>query len=202
MQEFCWATWLAGLVYAWTCVFTGCIQAVLTARSEKTFYEAHLPVLRSVPPIFFLMGMIILALLAGLTGFYLYSYLFGFYGLFLSFFAEMEPVSMFGRDGFINSDFYSPVKYLAYLLWPMVLGTLIANWRDFFGSEPWKRILLPIRKEVLRMHLLIVLMPFLTLIAWALFGEKYHAITIILLMAIFYMLPGKPSENKPDRLLK
>lgn len=38
-----------------------------------------------------------------------YTFAFGLYGLLLSFFAEMEPHELFGRNGFINSDFWTPV---------------------------------------------------------------------------------------------
>ena len=62
--------------------------------------------------------------------------------------------------------------------------------------------MLPLQKEILRMHVLILALPFLTLIAWALFGEAYQSITIVLLMGLFYLLPRKVpkdgSETKAD----
>lgn len=46
LPEFCWSTWLAGLVYAWSCVATASVQIILTVRSEKAAYEQHIAFLR------------------------------------------------------------------------------------------------------------------------------------------------------------
>ena len=196
LPEFCWSTWLAGLIYAWSCVVTAFLQIVLTARSNKAAYDERLPFLRGISPSIFLLGVIVVSVFIGLVAFRIYGFLFAFYGLFLSVFSEMKPLSLFGRNGFINSDFFTPVAYLAGLYWPMALGALIANWEDFFRKNPWKRVLLPLQKEILRMHVLTLALPFLTLIAWALFGQAYQSITIVLLMALFYLLPKKEPRGR------
>lgn len=195
LPEFCWSTWLAGLIYAWSCVITAALQIILTAGSEKPVYEEQFPFFRRVSPNAFFLGVIVVIVFVGVISFYIYNYLFAFYGLFLSFFAEMEPHSFFGRNGFINSDFFSPVRYLFVLFWPMVLGILIANWEDFFRKDPWKRIFLPFQAEIIRIHILIVALPFLTLIAWALFGQAYQSITIVLLMGLFYLFSKKTTRD-------
>lgn len=191
LQEFCWSTWLAGLCYAWACIVTAALQIVLTARSEKVFYEQRLPVLQQLPPNLFFIGILLTVILVVSVAFRLYVYLFGFYGLFLSVFAEMEPHSLFGRNGFINSDFFTPVAYLLQSFWPMVLGTLAANGREMFGREPWKRVALPLKSEILRMHVLTLALPFVAMLAWFLFGDRYHQPAIVLLMGIFFLMPRK-----------
>ena len=197
VQEFCWSVWLAGLFYSWTCVITAAIQILLTARTEKGNYEKTIPFLRSLSPNVFFMGIILAVVLIGWIALYLYSYLFSFYGLFLYVFAEMEPYSLFGRNGFINSDFFTPVTYLAGNFWPMIIGTLIANTDEFMKKTPWKRILLPFQSnEILRIHIMTVAMPFLMLIAWALFKPAYQQLTIVLLIGIFYLLPKKRQKDK------
>lgn len=189
LPEFCWSTWLAGLFFAWTCVIGAGLRIILTARSEKARYEARLPFLRRVPPVLFLPAMIAVAAAAGLIAFRLYAFLFGFYGLFLSVFAEMEPVRLFGRNGFINSDFFTPVAWLADRYWPMALGLLVADWKAIFGPRPWKRLLLPLQAEILRMHVLILALPFFSLLAWAVFDTAYQPVTIVLLMGLICLLP-------------
>lgn len=189
LPEFCWSTWIAGLVYAWACVITAAFQIILTAPSEKETYEDRIPFFKHISWIGFLSLVLVLIGVISVISVKIYNYLFAFYGLFLSFFAEMEPHSYFGRDGFINSDFFSPVRHLIVFFWPMALGTLVANWKDFIQKNPWKRIFLPFQAQILKMHVMIVALPFLALIAWALFGEKHQAITILLLMALFYLLP-------------
>ena len=198
LPEFCWSTWLAGLVYTWVCVVAASIQIILTARSEKKAYDERLPLLRRISPPFFLLCVTVAGVSTGLIALRIYSFLFAFYGLFLSVFAEMEPLSLFGRNGFINSDYFTPVEHLAVLYWPMALGALIANWEDFFRKNPWMRIFLPFQKEILRMHVLILALPVLSLIAWALFGQAYQSITIVLLMGLLYLLPKKEPRDESE----
>ncbi len=188
---------MAGLVYSWACVITAAIRILLTARKEKGTYEISMPFLQRVSPHVFFVGITLAITLIGWIALYGYSYLFAFYGLFLSVFAEMEPHSLFGRNGFINSDFATPVTYLIGRFWPMILGTLIANADDFVKNKTWKGILLPFRSnEILRIHILTLALPFLTLIAWALFRTAYQPITLVLLIGLFYLLPKKRKKSK------
>lgn len=136
-----------------------------------------------------------MALIAGGLAFYLYSYLFGFYGIFLSVFAEMEPHALFGRNGFINSDFFTPVTYLLGNFWPMVAGTLLANAGDLVRGNPWQRFVPG--HEILRMHVLAIGMPFLALIAWVLFRDSYQQPTIVVLMCLFYLMPKSRGRKPP-----
>jgi hypothetical protein len=194
LMEFCWSTWLAGLLFTWLCVLTGGMQIVLTAPRWRVLLE------RRVPPLARLNGSTTRALTAaGATvlmalAFQAYTYAFGFYGLFLSFFAEMEPHALFGRNGFINSDFWTPVRYLAATFWAMSVGTIVAYGGGLVGTNPWKRMLLPLATEIVRVHLMVLLMPFLALLAWAALGESYESVVIVLLMTAFYLLPGRSRD--------
>ena len=171
LPEFCWGTWLAGLVYSWGCIGTAMVQIILTARSDRAAYDERFPRLQRFSPNVILLGLTVISVITGLIAFRIYSFLFGFYGLFLSVFAEMEPLSLFGRNGFINSDFFTPVIYLVDRFWPMVVGVLIAAREDYFRQNPWKRIFLPLQREMLRMHLMILALPFFSMLAWALVGK-------------------------------
>jgi hypothetical protein len=191
LPEFCWSTWLAGLVYTWACIVTASLQIILTSRSDKATFDKRLPFLQRFSPDVFIIGVTVISVSVGWLAFRIYTFLFAFYGLFLSVFAEMEPFSLFGRNGFINSDFYTPLMYLVERFWPMAVGVLIANWKDFFQKNPWKRVLLPLQKEIVRMHIMILALPFLSLLAWAIFREAYPSITIMLLLGLLYLLPKK-----------
>jgi hypothetical protein len=191
LPEFCWSTWLAGLVYTWACIVTASLQIIFTSRSDKANFDGRFSFFRRFSPNAIILGMTVISFSVGLLAFRIYTFLFGFYGLFLSVFAEMEPFVFFGRNGFINSDFYSPLMYLVEHFWPMAVGVLIANWEDFFQKNPWKRVLLPLQKEVVRIHIMILALPFFSLLAWALFREVYQPITIVLLLGLFYLLPKK-----------
>ena len=192
VQEFCWCVWLAGLFYSWTCVIMAAMQIMLTARTQKENYDAKVPFMKRISPEVFALGIIPVTLLVGFIALYFYCYLFSFYGLFLSVFAEMEPHSLFGRDGFINSDFFTPVTYLTGSLWPMILATRIANADDFLQEKPWERIIFPFKSNtILRIHIMTIALPFVMMIAWALFRKAYQPVTIVLLIGVFYLLPKK-----------
>lgn len=196
LPEFCWSTWLAGLLVTWLCVLTGAVQIVATAGSWRDRIGTRIPALaRLSPAVSTALTAAAAILLAGIA-FRVYTLVFGFYGLFLSVFAEMEPRGLFGRDGFINSDFWTPVRYLASAFWGMAVGTLVAHGFGIVRSNPWKRMLFPLGTEIVRIHVMVILMPFLALIAWAILGDAYHLVVIVLLMAVFYLLPG-PSRAIP-----
>lgn len=200
LPEFCWSTWLAGLVYSWGCVLTASIQLIFTSNSVKQTLEERLLFIQNISQASFLIIIIVVSIIIGYIGFNLYTTLFGFYGLFLSVFAEMEPHNFFGRNGFINSDFYSPLLYLLNNYWPMALGVLISNWEDFFLKTPWKRIVLPFQAEILRIHIMTIALPFISLLAWAIFKGAYQPITIVLLLGIFYLLPKGGNQKKIQKI--
>lgn len=201
LPEFCWGTWLAGLLYTWGCIAAGALQILLFARSEKAAYEERLPFLQHLSPIAFMFIVTVAVVCGGLLAFRVYSFLFGFYGLFLSVFAEMEPLVFFGRNGFINSDFFGPVVYLLERFWPVAVGVLVANWEDFFGRlvNPWRRMVLPFQREIVRLHVMILALPFVAMFSWMLFKGAYQTVTIVILMGLLYLLPKKAAgkEWKP-----
>ncbi|HNZ65261.1 MAG TPA: hypothetical protein PKJ10_05445 [Smithella sp.] len=197
VQEFCWCVWLAGLFYSWTCVVTAAIQIMLTAGTNKKCYDAEAPFIQSISPEVFALAIIPVTLLAGFVALYIYCWLFSFYGLFLSVFAEMPPLDLFGRNGFINSDFFTPVTYLAERYWPMIAATLIANADDFMRRQAWERIVLPFRdNQILRIHIMTLALPFLMMLTWALFRDAYQQLTIVILIGIFFLIPKKQFRRK------
>ena len=192
LPEFCWSTWLAGLIFAWACVLAATLHVILGARQARVAYAKRFPVLLHLSPLLFILVMTAIALLAGLLAFRIVTFALAFYGLFLSVFAGMEPQSMFGPNGFINSDFFTPVAYLLDRFWPVALGMLVANWEIFVRRRPWKQIMLPLGREIIRLHLLVLALPFISMIAWVILGDRFQAATIFLLMGVLYFLPAKP----------
>ncbi len=138
----------------------------------------------------------LLAAAAGGAAVYAVTVLFGVYGIWLSFFAEMEPHTLFGRNGFINSDFFTPVAWLAERYWPMVVGTVVANGAALAMPVARQRPFGPLSSEILRMHILIILMPFIALAAWALCGPAWQPVAVLVLTAIFYFAPGRVSRTR------
>jgi len=197
LQEFCWSFWICGLLYCWCCVAAGCIRILLPSGRESLVRmlaeKDPLRFMQSVPQSAVLPAMACLSCIIGWLAFYAYSYLFSFYGIFLSVFAEMQPHSLFGRNGFINSDFFTPVVYLAQICWPMALGSVIADRAYLLRCNPWKLLLKPFSRQIAVIHIAVLTMPFVTLLCWMLFKEAYQPLTMIVLLAVFYFFPRKES---------
>ena len=189
LQEYCWILWMTGLVYTWVCISTAMIQIVLTVRKDQKLYLPNLPFAGWMDPGKFVILLSITAVLAGGIAFIIYNFLLGFYGIFLSFFAEMYPYRFFGRDGFINTNFFTPAIWLIVVFWPMPVANLLARYKDFFGPKPWRRLVFPLQKEIIRMHLLILIMPVITMLCFIFFRNYYSDIVIIILTAVFYFFP-------------
>lgn len=188
LPEFCWSTWLAGMVLFWVAIFFRVVRNILRLRQDKSLYESRLSFLRGISPeMFFAVGSLFWCAV-GYLGFYLSCVIFGFYGLFLSVFSEMEPLTLFGRNGFINSDFWTPVVYLGIRFWPMAAGTVLANWRSISATARGS-VDAFLSSELTRIHVMVIMMPFLSLAAWAIWGEAYQTPVVLMLMALFYFWP-------------
>lgn len=187
LPEFCWSTWLAGLVLFWVAIVFRVIHNVLSLRSDKSWYESRVPLIRQMSSELYFAAGWAFWITAGYFGFYLSCWIFGFYGLFLSVFSEMEPLTLFGRNGFINSDFWTPVVYLGVRYWSMAAGAVLANWRPISGEARGVNVFLS--SELTRIHVMVIMMPFLSLAAWAIWGEAYQTPVVLMLMALFYFWP-------------
>ena len=195
LPEFCWSAWLAGVVYAWACIGSGCLQIIVLAHRDPDFHPTECPALRRFSPPLVFAIVVAGALLASMLAFRIYNIMFAFYGVFLSVFAAMEPASLFGENGFINSDFYTPVRHLLERFWPMVVGFLIAHWRVFTAHNPWKRLLFPLEHELVRLHFMVLALPFIALATWLAVGDAFERITIVFLMAVLYLMPDRSSAD-------
>lgn len=135
--------------------------------------------------------------IAGVGFYHLYAYVFGFYGIFLSVFAEMEPHVHFGRNGFINSDFYAPVVHLLERLWPVAAGAVITDVPRALIGNPWRAVRLPLSMQLLPMHLLVIGLPFVTMLLWWAVGANYQIPAVILVLALFHFMPRPGSVDRP-----
>ncbi len=187
---FCWSTWLAAYSFSLLAMGISVIRLVLT--------PPRWPIVASLSQWQQTLCVRGGACAMGFSLFFVYTYLFGFYGILLSVFAAMEPATLFGPNGFINSDFWTPVAYLCDRLWPMLLGTVIANIGSLFKGTPTQGLAL-IGQRVIRVHLLTVLMPFMAILAWLLFPNRYQPIAIVMLMALFYFLPQQSPATLPEQ---
>lgn len=189
VREFCWSVWIAGLVFSLLCVAWGYIHLVIRVEREgrKLANMAGFAFLSSplnASLIVFAAGSVAAAAAA-----FIYLKVFSFYGLFLSVFAEMKPFELFGRNGFINSDFFTPAAYLVRKFWPVILLACVSGAGALLGPDPWVKIVMPVKaKEILRIHLMTLALPFLSLLFWMIFRGRYDAPVVVSLLAIFFLV--------------
>jgi hypothetical protein len=200
IQELCWSFWLCGLGVCLTTTILAPLRLLLNlnnlvpaSSAIHTWLEKQNRNLSSsLITSFLVTGFFVLSYLA----FRVYCFLFAFYGLFLSAFAAMEPLEYFGPNGFINSDGITPVLHLLSQYWPMVVGTLIAEIRFLLDTPPVRLLGKPFDRELVKVHIAVVLMPFISLFAWMILGENYQIIAVVLILAVFYYVPS-PADASP-----
>jgi hypothetical protein len=110
-------------------------------------------------------------------------------------FAEGRPW-IFSAEKALSIGFLHDGDVLAVQILPVIWPRLHAN-ADACWAEIWEKHCSSFKNnEFMRIHLLILVMPFLAMITWALFRDAYQQLTIILLIGIFYLLPKKQQEKK------
>ena len=198
VREFCWSTWVCSLSFSWLCVLFGYSHLLFKLKSEGEKLGASVAVEFIRRP--FVASLLVFTggTIAAAAAAVIYMNLYSFYGLFLSVFAEMKPLELFGKNGFINSDFFTPVAFLAKRFWPMMIFTAVSGLRPLLGPDPWSKMIMPFRsREIVRIHVMTVALPFLSVIFWMIFRERYNTPAVIALLAIFFLfsLPSRRREK-------
>jgi hypothetical protein len=199
MQELSWSFWVASLVTCWVLIVWVPVLVVLRCLGGSTDCLGPPPV-RGPSEAFHRIfqwnrwAFFPILLLACYALFYIYTKLFVGYGLFLSFFAAMEPEIFFGPNGFINSDFFSPVQYLTQRYWPGIVGTLVAQISIILSKAPLELLTLPISGSLIRLHVVILTAPFLGMLAFAL--GAYQGIMVPFVLFAFYYTPRSIVKSK------
>lgn len=192
LQEFCWILWICGLYFSWFCATAGTIILIFSGNKIKKILEERLIFLKNISNFLFFLFSFIFSSVLGYLIFYVLSFIFSFYGIFLSVFAEMEPLKFFGKNGFINSNFYDPVIFLTKKYYIIIISTIISNLGLFLERDYKKLLFLPFKSlEILKIHIMVILLPFLSLFFYLIFKEKYQIFVIFLISFLFYFFPFK-----------
>ncbi len=199
LNEFCWIVWVTGLMFSYLCSITGFFQLCFDIKNQSETLSQYVPFFIYSRKFLFVLLIITAGFVTSSIAILIYTYLFGFYGLFLSVFARMEPLNLFGENGYINSDFFTPVKFLLLKFYQIIIVSLIADFFFILKIDSWSKIFLPFKsKEILRIHIMTLLLPFLSLLFFALFKDKYQTPVIIALLCLFYFI----NFNLPKRKSK
>jgi hypothetical protein len=195
VQEVCWSVWLSGLVFSWAGIVVWVAGAILSVNAIRQRWAARVAFLGRIPSTVALLAMALISAALGWFAMRAIAFVFAFYALFLSFFAEMEPHAFFGRNGFINSDFYTPVMYLVDRFWPMVLATLVSSAEALVRKDGWRAIPRSMLAEIARMHILVLAMPVLTLVAWIFFRDNYGPAAAVLVILLLFAMPAAGAKS-------
>lgn len=203
-NELCWGLWVSSLLTGWVVILSSVLRTLLhlagipLLREEdlnekgdplsayfrkKSFSQKTLSnrnPAASWPVILIVIG----TLGIGAFTWFHFTFFHTVHAMLMSFFLQMEPLSLFGPNGFINADKGVVLTYLAVNYWPMILGTFIARRGIIFSGNPGIN-LKAIYQGVMRIHFFILLSAFLFFLIY--FGiEVYQRVLLLILLFLFF----------------
>lgn len=207
-NELCWGLWVSSLLTGWTVILSSVLRTLLhlaglpVLRDEdlnikgdplsaylrtKTFGHNHKEgktPLASLPPILMVIGSIGI----GAFTWFHFTFFHTIHAMLMSFFLQMEPLKLFGPNGFINADKGVVLAYLIEHYWPMILGTFLVR-RDIILSGNPGANLKSIYGGVMRIHFFILLSAFLFFLVY--FGVEIYQKVLLLILLLFFYVPLK-----------
>jgi hypothetical protein len=203
-NQLCWGLWVSSLLTGWVVILLSVLRTLLhlagipVLREEdldekgdplsaffrakafgKTLKETKNP-LASLPMILIVIGSIGI----GAFTWFHFTFFHTAHAMLMSFFLQMEPLSLFGPNGFINADKGVVLAYLIENYWPMILGTFIARRGIILSGNPGFN-LKAIYGGVMRIHFFILLSAFLFFLIY--FGiEVYQRVLLLILLFLFF----------------
>lgn len=182
LAGFCWSFWLVGLYSAY---FAAVRFAVRVFVHRHALLKERFAPTATIAPTTLMLIAIAVSVGVGFALLYAASWIYGFYGLFLSVWVRMPPEELFGPNGFINSDFWTPVTYLTRAYYPLVIGQLVseAAWLLSTGSL-WGTETGTPERRIVTLHVMILALPFAAMFSWMLLQGRYETLTLMILLAI------------------
>jgi len=129
---------------------------------------------------------------------YAFTWAYGFYGIMLSVWVRLPPEELFGPNGFINSDFWSPVAHLTRLYWPLVVGQLLSE-ASLLLTRPQQAVASGSpERRILMLHVFVLALPFVALLSYALLGAQYETLSIVILLVIKSLFDAREPRTAPS----
>lgn len=205
-NELCWGLWVSSLLTGWAVIVSSVLRILLhlagipVLREEdldekgdplsaffraKTFSnklkDAKNP-LASLPSILIVIGSIGI----GVFTWFHFTFFHTVHAMLMSFFLQMEPLSLFGPNGFINADKGVILAYLIEHYWPMILGTFMVRRGIILSGNPGVN-LKAIYGGVMRIHFFILLSAFLFFLIY--FGIEFYQRFLLLILLFLFFFP-------------
>ncbi|MCX8118938.1 MAG: hypothetical protein N3G78_13545 [Desulfobacterota bacterium] len=207
-NELCWGLWVSSLLTGWAVILSSVLRILL--------HLAGLPVLRdedlnikgdplsayfraktfghdlkdgktpgpTLSPLLMVIGSIGIGAFTWLH----FTFFHTIHAMLMSFFLQMEPIDLFGPNGFINADKGVVLVYLIEHYWPMILGTFLVRRGIIGGGNPGMN-LKAIYGGVIRIHFFILLSAVLFFLVY--FGVEIYQKVLLLILLLFFYVPFK-----------
>ncbi len=203
-NELCWGLWVSSLLTGWVVILSSVLRILLHLAGIPVLRKEDLDEKGDPPSAFFrattfgnklkdsknpLSSLPAILMVIGSVGLGAFTWFhFTFFhtvqAFLMSFFLQMEPLHLFGPNGFINADKWVILAYLIEHYWPMILGTFIARRGIILSGNPGVN-LKTIYGGVIRIHFFILLSACLFFLIY--FGiEFYQRFLLLVLLFLFY----------------
>jgi len=205
-NELCWGLWVSSLLTGWTVIVFSVLRILLRLAGvpllrEEDLGEQNDPLsayfrsktfsknlkdkknpFASLPTILMMVGSIVI----GVFTWFHFTFFHTVHAMLMSFFLQMEPLDLFGPNGFINADKGVVLAYLIENYWPMILGTFIARRGIILSGNPGVN-LKAIYGGVMRIHFFILLSAILFFLIY--FGIEFYQRFILLVLLFLFFFP-------------
>ncbi len=213
-NELCWGLWISSLLTGWAVILSSVVRTLLYLGGvpllrEEDLQEKGDPLsayfrakafgrktkdgkdpLASLPVILVAVG----ALGIGVFTWFHFTFFHTVHAMLMSFFLQMEPLELFGPNGFINADKKDVIIYLITNYWAMILGTFIARRGILLGGNPGVN-LKAIYQGVMRIHFFILLSAFLSFLVY--FGIEVYQRVLLLILLFLFFFPVRVFRRQP-----
>jgi hypothetical protein len=205
-NELCWGLWVSSLLTGWVVILSSILRALLHLAGIPLLSEEDLSKKGDLLSAFFRTKAFrskvsftknptaswpTLLLAVGILGvgvftWFHFTFFHTVHAMLMSFFLQMEPLELFGPNGFINADKGVVFTYLVKNYWPMILGTFIVRRGIILSGNPGVN-LKAIYQGVVRIHFFILLSAFLFFLIY--FGIRVYERVILLILLFLFFFP-------------
>ncbi|MBM4308112.1 MAG: hypothetical protein FJ123_15380, partial [Deltaproteobacteria bacterium] len=155
-NELCWGLWVSSLLTGWIVILSSVLRTLLHSAGIAMIREVDLGEQGGSLSAFFrskffaknlrdkkrlFASLPVILTVVGSIGFgaftwFHFTFFHTVHAMLMSFFLQMEPLHLFGPNGFINADKGVVLTYLVEHYWPMILGTFISRRGIILSGNP------------------------------------------------------------------
>jgi len=214
-NELCWGLWVSSLLTGWIVILSSVLRTLLHSAGIAMIREVDLGEQGGSLSAFFrskffaknlrdkkrlFASLPVILTVVGSIGFgaftwFHFTFFHTVHAMLMSFFLQMEPLNLFGPNGFVNADKGVVLTYLVEHYWPMILGTFISRRGIILSGNPVVN-LGAIYGGVMRIHFFILLSAFLFFLVY--FGIEFYQRFLLLVLLFLFFFPVRIFRRHSD----